>query len=104
MARLPVSGMEVRFRTPDGNDDLAVLEAGGSGVDSALVALERLAAVEGRDAAESNAAGALWPELTVTDFEVALLRLRRFLFGDSMSCLFRCPAEGCGERMEPEFS
>lgn len=104
MARLPVSGMEVRFRTPDGNDDLAMLEAGGNVVERALIALDRLAVVEGRAGAETQDAGPAWPELTVTDFEVALLRLRRFLFGDSMSCLFRCPVEGCGERMEPEFS
>ena len=104
MARLPVSGMEVRFRTPDGNDDLAMLEAGGSVVERALLALDRLAVVENRAGVEAQDARPLWPELTVTDFEVALLRLRRFLFGDSMSCLFRCPAEGCGERMEPEFS
>jgi hypothetical protein len=104
MARLPVSGMEVRFRTPDGNDDLAMLEAGGSVMERALMALDRLAEVDGGAAAEAQGAGPAWPELTVTDFEVALLRLRRFLFGDSVSCLFRCPAEGCGERMEPEFS
>jgi hypothetical protein len=93
--------MEVRFRAPDGNDDLAMLEAGGGVVERALMALDRLAEVDGRGVA---GAGPMWPELTVTDFEVALLRLRRFLFGDTVSCLFRCPAEGCGERMEPEFS
>lgn len=97
--KLPVSGMEVEFRAPDGNDDLAILESAGGPVERALVALERLARVAGHES-ES----ALWAALTVTDFEAALLGLRRFLFGDTVPCVFRCASARCGERMAPEFS
>jgi hypothetical protein len=91
--RLPVSGFEVRFRVPDGNDDLAILEAAGNAVERALVVLPRLALFETE---------ARWEALTVTDFEFGLLVLRRFLLGDRVSCDFRCAS--CGERMEVEFS
>jgi hypothetical protein len=91
--RLPVSGFEVRFRVPDGNDDLAILEAAGNAVERALAVLPRLALF---------AADARWEALTVTDFEFGLLELRRYLLGDRVSCDFRCAS--CGERMEVEFS
>jgi hypothetical protein len=91
--RLPVSGFEVRFRVPDGNDDLAILEAAGNVVERALAVLPRLALF---------AADARWEALTVTDFEFGLLELRRFLLGDRVSCDFRCAR--CEERMEVEFS
>lgn len=125
--RLPVSGLEVRFRAPDGNDDLAILEAAGSALERALSVLPRLAWV-GKDAVESVAGDgrglgrdgdrdsdrewgrapdgnrAVWTSLTVTDFETALLGVRRYLFGDRVSCLLRGASHRCGVRMELEFS
>lgn len=97
--KLPVSGMDVVFRAPDGTDDLALLESAGGPMEHALVALERLARVAGRESDR-----ALWAALTVTDFEAALLGLRRFLLGDTVACVFRCTQENCGERMAPDFS
>lgn len=96
--KLPVSGLEVRFRAPDGNDDLAILEVAGGPVERALVVVPRLARLGNGDAAPR------WAGLTVTDFEVALLGLRRSLFGDRVACVFRCSSARCGERMELEFS
>ena len=95
--RLPVSGLEVGFRAPDGNDDLAILEAAGSAVERALAVLPRLvqAPEMAGDAVESRGRGP-WAALTVTDFETALLGLRRFLFGDAITCLFRDRSHKCG--------
>ena len=101
--QLPVSGLEVKFRAPDGNDDLAILEATGGVVERALAALPRLARTK-----EQDNAGAVnqpsWAALTVTDFEATLLGLRSFLFGDTVRCLFRDRSHQCVERMELEFS
>jgi hypothetical protein len=104
---LPISGIEVLMCTPNGKDDLAILEAGGEPVEAALTMLPRLARMIGQDGGEGRddaSATAPWVNLTVTDFDVALLGLHRFLFGDTVACLFRCPSETCGERMEPTFS
>jgi hypothetical protein len=107
--RLPVSGRELSFRAPDGNDDLAILEASGDTVQRALAVLSRLALVKvSGDAAEPRAHSledpGFWAGLTVTDFETALLGLRRFLFGDNVACVFRDRLHECGVRMELEFS
>jgi hypothetical protein len=109
--KLPVSGLELRFQAPDGNDDLAILEASGDLLHRSLVALSRLVSVkENGDpaAATSRAFHARTPEhwaaLTVTDFETALLGLHRFLFGDKVACVFRDRSHACGVRMELEFS
>ncbi|MGA3070004.1 MAG: hypothetical protein ABSD43_07280 [Terracidiphilus sp.] len=101
--RLPVSGLGVGFHAPDGNDDLAILEAAGSAVERALAVLPRLvqAPEMASDAVESRGP---WAALTVTDFETALLGLRRFLFGDTIACLFRDRSHKCGAPMELEFS
>ena len=102
---LPISGLKVRFRAPDGNDDLAILEAAGMAVERALAILPRLAEVAGpSDRSEQGNTQEFWGALTVTDFETALLGLRRFLFGDTVACLFRGNSHPCGERMELEFS
>jgi hypothetical protein len=104
--QLPVSGLDVRFRAPDGNDDLAILEAAGGAVERALAVLSRLARVDGQanGALPISDGDAFWRALTITDFETACLGLRRFLFGDTVSCVFRDDSHGCGERMELQFS
>ena len=104
---LPVSGMEVQFRVPDGNDDLAILEAAGGPLEQALEVLPRLARLETHDGAELGGGPAWrtqWRDLTVADFETALLGLRQFLFGDKAGCIVRAAAHSCGVPMELEFS
>jgi hypothetical protein len=118
--RLPISGLEVSFRLPNGHDDLAILEA-GSGVsrnhradprssefqatilECALDALSRLAKVSppADEPHDNTTTVSVWPSLTITDFESALLGLRTFLFGDTVRCIVRC---ACAERMEIDFS
>ena len=104
--KLPVSGMEVRFRSPDGGDDMATLEANGEPVEAALLLLPRLVELEACSDKEAGSAAecSSWAALTVTDFETALLGLRRFLLGDRVLCSFRCSFEDCGEPMQTEFS
>jgi hypothetical protein len=104
---LPVSGMTVMFRAPDGRDDLAVLEETGGPVEQGLTLLERMAQVQSGDddEMELNPGNApRWRDFTVTDFEAALLGLRRFLFGDKAGCVFRAAGHKCGVPMELEFS
>lgn len=104
--QLPVSGIEVQFRLPTGNDDMALLEAGGGAVERALTVLPRLAQMSMSDSRKSDAKhhGTAWPNVTLTDFDVALLGLRRFLFGDCIDCVFRCASQTCGERVQTEVS
>ena len=140
--RLPVSGLDVTFRLPDGHDDLAILESRTASphpqdaytiLERALDALTRLTMLTQptdfndsfdstslqnshpttprvphlRDSLTIAKVGSLtnatlpFPDTTITDFEHALLGLRRFLFGDSVHSLVRCT---CSERMEIEFS
>jgi hypothetical protein len=104
---LPVSGMEVVFRAPDGNDDLAILEAAGGPVEQGLTLLKRMARVQpGEGGPRENGLDrqSQWAEFTVTDFETALLGLRRFLFGDKAGCVLRATSHSCGVPMELEFS
>jgi len=102
---LPVSSVKLRFRAPDGSDDLAILEATGSAVERALAILPRLVEVVGPvDQSVPMDTHEFWAALTVTDFETALLGLRRFLFGDTVACMFRDNSHDCRERLEVEFS
>jgi hypothetical protein len=93
MFRLPVSGAEVALRAPDGADDMLLQEATGGPIEIGLMLLSRLADAGDRDRD--------WAELTVTDFEYLLLRLRGARFGDRLSLGFACP--DCHERVEVGF-
>jgi hypothetical protein len=100
---LPVSGLEIEFHLPCGSDDLALIETGGNEIEQALAALGRLAL------AKAAATGCTpeeidWRSLSVTDFEYALLGLRRFLEGDTITCLLRNRSHECSESMEISFS
>ena len=103
--QLPISGLNIRFHAPHGSDDLAILEASGTAVERALTVLPRLVeVVELADRTTAGNTSEFWATFTVTDFETALLGLRRFLFGDKVTCLFRDNSHACGERMELAFS
>ena len=89
MGPLPVSGLEVALRHPDGSDELVLREMAGSAVSRALALLARLS-----DEGD-------WAALTVTDFEVLLLNLRAQILGDAWELGFACPH--CGARVEVSF-
>lgn len=97
MMHLPVDGRVVRLRPLAGADELAVAEARGGVLETALVLLDRLVAPV--DGGPDD-----WSQLSVTDFELLLLAVRRELFGDLVRSDFFCPEEDCGERVEIEFS
>ncbi len=97
IVRLPVEGRTVRFKAMDGVSEMLVAE---SRAEPARVALQLLA----RIAEPVDGGSADWAGLTVTDFEVLLLALRRDLFGARVLSDFRCPDARCGERVEMEFS
>ncbi len=96
MPRLPVSGLTATPREPDGADDLALVEARGHAVTRALEVLPRLLPIE----SDLNPAD-VWPTLTVTDFEYALLALRSHFFGEEIACKLDCPH--CGAPVELSF-
>ena len=98
--RLPVSDLDVAFRLPDGHDDLAIFESRSAsrhaaGVEARSMALERGVDTLSRLATLGpipDTDTSPWHALTITDFEHALLGLRRFLFGDTVACLSAAPA------------
>ena len=89
MTPLPVSGLGPELRQPNGADELALSEATGSPVARSLAFLSALSA-EGD-----------WAALTVTDFEVLLLRLRERLLGNICDLAFACPR--CRAPVEVSF-
>jgi len=103
MLHMPVSGMAVTLAAPDGADELAIIEARGPAVARALAILPRLARIDTADDTADRAGGDDWRALTVTDFEYALLALRRHLFGEHIACVLDCPNASCGERVEITF-
>jgi hypothetical protein len=91
MVELPVSGLEIALRKPDGLDDMLLREAAGSPIEAGLALVERLAGGVDRD----------WASLTVTDFEFLLLSVRAGRFGQQLSLGFACPH--CRELAEVSF-
>jgi hypothetical protein len=93
--RLPVSGLEVRLRMPDGHDDVLLAES-PIGTRLVLALIGRVASlVDG---------GPLEPgRLPVADLEVILVALRRALLGDRLTGEVRCPATSCGRPMDVTF-
>src|SRR5712692_9974216 len=97
MVRLPLTGLEVELRAPDGFDDLVLAEAPGANRDLALEFAGRLAAP-----IQSLPVGG-WEAVPLTDFDTLFLLLRRFLFGDRVRAESVCPSERCGRRIDAEF-
>jgi hypothetical protein len=94
MVRLPVSGAAVVLRAPDGADDMALGESLPSPARAGLLLIERVCEREDGTRLEGAA-------LSVTDFEILLLRLRQRLIGDRVSSDVTCPS--CRERVEISF-
>ena len=89
MTQLPVSGLEPVLPLPSGADDLILHEASGPPVSRLLAYLSELSP-------END-----WAALSVTDFEVLLLDLRRRLLGDYCDLALVCPA--CAAQVELSF-
>lgn len=87
MPLLPVSGTEFALHGVDGSGEMAVLEAVGDEMTSALVLLSRTAALAGEPASDASLRA-----LTVTDFEYLLLSMRASWFGPQLTLGLACAA------------
>jgi hypothetical protein len=93
---LPLSGLSIAFREPDGEDETLFAElAPDRPAAAGVVLLQRL----GRTRESGNFDPGC---LALTDFEAALVALRCHLLGPEASSEASCPA--CGERVELGFS
>jgi hypothetical protein len=92
---LPVSGLEVRLRLPDGHDDVALAES--------PIGAPLLLRLIGRLASREDGSPLVPGRLPVADLEAILVALRRTLLGDSLTGEVRCPAPSCGSRMDVTF-
>jgi hypothetical protein len=90
MFALPVCGVRVALKLPDGVDDLRLAEARGEATEVALTLIDALSqgAIDTR-------------QLVVTDFEWLLMQMRAERFGRKVALGFACPH--CAARAEIEF-
>lgn len=94
--QLPVSRMAVAMRPPSGAEELLILEGAAGETALAIALLCRVA-----HAFDGSAIG--WPELSATDLDAALLRLRQIVLGDAIRAGVNCPAAQCGKRIDIAF-
>ncbi len=94
--QLPVSRTAVAMRPPSGAEELLILEGAAGETALAVALLCRVAQAPG-----GSAIG--WQELSATDLDAALLRLRQIVFGDSIRAGVSCPAAQCGKRIDIGF-
>jgi hypothetical protein len=92
---LPVSGIEIVLSPPTGREDLILLEV----VDEDVAALA-LAEQLGRAA---DGATVAWPQLTPTDLDTFVMRLRQARLGDLIRSHVDCHAEGCAAQVDISF-
>jgi hypothetical protein len=92
---LPVSGITALLRQPTGMEDLLLLETPDD--DAAALALaEVLATTE-------DGGGIAWQQLTPTDLDVFILRLRQARLGDHIAARLTCRADRCASRIDILF-
>ncbi len=93
--QLPVCGLRVSFRLPNGADDIALIEDHADHREAGLSLIARLTeGVTGEPSPD-------WSRLPVTDFEILLLHLRAALLGPRLFSHCSCPS--CRERVEISF-
>jgi hypothetical protein len=94
--QLPVSQAAVVIRPPSGAEELLILEGAATQVALAVALLSRLA--HGADGRAID-----WHELSATDLDAALLRLRQAVFGDTIRASVTCPAAQCRKPIDIGF-
>jgi hypothetical protein len=93
---LPLSGLSVAFRQPDGEDETLFAELAPDRPTAAgVMLLQRLGRTGESERFDPG-------RLALTDFETALVALRCHLYGPDASSEANCSA--CGERVELSFS
>src|SRR5438477_10676180 len=95
--RLPVSGYLVALRHPTGAEDLLLLEASGDDTELALALADQLAQPTGGATFD-------WRELTVSDLEALILRLRQSVIGDGVRADVACQTAGGVRRIDVALS
>ena len=93
---LPVSGVTVTLLAPTGLEDLLLCEYGDDDY-LALTLARRVTRAEDGDAIA-------WVELTPTDLDAFLLRLRQALVGDRIVSDLYCAGPACRARVDISFS
>ncbi len=98
---LPVSGRQVLIRALTGTEELLLLEAPD---DDLALALALMAHV-GRSVGDEGSGGGpdAWLQLTPTDVDFFILRLRQLMLGDRIVSDVHCQAPGCKTRIDVSF-
>jgi hypothetical protein len=93
---LPVSGIAVTLLAPTGREDLLLSEYGDD---------DRLALTLARRVTRGEDGSAIaWADLTPTDLDAFLLRLRQALIGDRIVSDLYCAGPACRARVDISFS
>jgi hypothetical protein len=93
---LPISGLQLRLRTPTGAEDLLLLESPGADLGLAVALLDQVVEPVGGGCVD-------WSELPLMDVDVLLIRLRGLVFGDDVRAGCNCPMPNCGTAVEANF-
>jgi hypothetical protein len=93
---LPISGLPLALREPDGFDELSVLESPLQGMAAMLDLARRVATLP-------DGAPVGWDELPAADLGGLSLLIRRAWIGESIRTGGTCPEPGCGERFDVSF-
>lgn len=101
MISLPVSGRQVLIRALTGMEELLLLEAPDDDLALALALMARVACPVG----DENSGGGpdAWLQLTPTDVDFFVLRLRQLILGDRIVSDVHCHAPGCKARIDVSF-
>jgi hypothetical protein len=97
---LPVSGRQVLIRALTGTEELLLLEAPADDLALALTLMTHVARPPGNESADGPQG---WPQLTPTDVDFFVLRLRQLMLGDRIVSDVRCQAPGCKARIDVSF-
>jgi hypothetical protein len=98
---LPVSGRQVLIRALTGMEELLLLEAPDDDLALVLALMARVARPLGE---ESSGGGPdAWLQLTPTDVDCFILRLRQLMLGDRILSDVHCQAPGCKARIDVSF-
>lgn len=93
---LAVSGLAVNLRQLTGVEDLLLLEAPSLDTRLVLALLTKIAQV-------ADGSEVAWDNLSLTDLDILLLRIRQAVFGDRLRADATCPGRNCGAPIEVSF-
>lgn len=93
---LPISGLPLALRQPDGFDELSVLESARQGM-AAMLELARQVATR------PDGAPVDWDALPAADLGGLSLLIRQAWIGELIRTEGTCPEPGCGERFDVSF-